>query len=69
MVARGWIQTEEVCDALLAAADARGLNSDDGEGLTRGTIQSGLESGRKFPHPDCFHRSGGCQRFLEISYQ
>jgi hypothetical protein len=52
MVARGWIQTEEVCDALLAAADACGLNSDDGEGLTRRTIQSGLESGRKFPHPD-----------------
>jgi len=52
MVARGWIQTEEVCDALLAAADACGLNSDDGEGLTRRTIQSGLESGKKFPHPD-----------------
>jgi hypothetical protein len=52
MVARGWISTEEVCDALLAAADACGLNSDDGEGLTRKTIQSGLESGRKFPHPD-----------------
>jgi hypothetical protein len=52
MVARGWISAEEVCDALLAAADACGLNSDDGEGLTRKTIQSGLESGRKFPHPD-----------------
>jgi hypothetical protein len=52
MAARGWIPTEEVCDALLAAADACGLNSDDGEGLTRRTIQSGLESGRKFPHPD-----------------
>jgi hypothetical protein len=52
MVARGWISAEEVYDALLAAADACGLNSDDGEGLTRKTIQSGLESGRKFPHPD-----------------
>src|SRR4029077_3528357 len=52
MVARGWIPTEEVCDALLTAADACGLNSDDGEGLTRKTIQSGLESGKKIPHPD-----------------
>jgi hypothetical protein len=52
MVARGWIPTDEVCDALHAAADACGLNSDDGEELTRRTIQSGLESSRKFPHPD-----------------
>jgi hypothetical protein len=52
MVARGWIPAEEVCEALLAAADACGLNSDDGEELTRKTIQSGLDSGRKFPHRD-----------------
>ena len=52
MVARGWIPTEEVCDVLVAAADACGLNRDDGEGFTRRTIQSGLESGRKFPHLD-----------------
>jgi hypothetical protein len=52
MVARGWISPDEVTDTLIAAADACGLNSDDGEGLTRRTIQSGLESGRKFPHPD-----------------
>jgi hypothetical protein len=52
MVARGWISPPEVADALLAAADDCGLNQDDGEELTRKTIQSGLESGRKFPHPD-----------------
>jgi AAA domain/Bifunctional DNA primase/polymerase, N-terminal len=52
MVARGWIPTVEVCDALFVAADACGLNGDDGEGLTRRTILSGLESGKKFPHPD-----------------
>jgi AAA domain/Bifunctional DNA primase/polymerase, N-terminal len=52
MVARGWISADEVLVSLLRAADACGLNSDDGEGLTRSTLQSGLESGRKFPHPD-----------------
>jgi AAA domain/Bifunctional DNA primase/polymerase, N-terminal len=52
MVARGWISPDDVFDALLAAADACGLNRDDGEGLTHKTIQSGLDSGRKFPHPD-----------------
>jgi hypothetical protein len=52
MVARDWLSTEEVFDALVAAADACDLNSDDGEGLTRKTIESGLESGRKFPHPN-----------------
>ena len=52
MAARGWISPEEVSDALVAAADACGLNQDDGEELTRKTIQSGLDSGKKFPHPD-----------------
>jgi hypothetical protein len=46
MVDRGWLSSEEVFDALVAAGDACGLNQDDGEGLTRKTIQSGLESGR-----------------------
>jgi AAA domain len=52
MVARGWISTKEVFDALLTAADACGLNQDDGEGLTHKTIHSGVESGKKFPHQD-----------------
>jgi hypothetical protein len=52
MVARGWLSSAEVFDTLLAAANACGLNQDDGEELTRKTIQSGLESGEKFPHPD-----------------
>jgi hypothetical protein len=52
MVARGWISPEEVTDTLVAAADACGLNQDDGEELTRKTIQSGLDSGQQFPHPD-----------------
>jgi RecA-family ATPase len=52
MVARDWLSTDQVFDALLAAADACGLNEDDGEEATRKTIQSGLENGQKFPHPD-----------------
>jgi hypothetical protein len=58
MVARGWLSTEDVFDALFAAADACGLNSDDGAGLTGKTIQSGLDSGRKSPHPDLPSGSG-----------
>src|SRR5262249_4041571 len=52
MVARGWISADEVADALLAAADACGLHQDDGEQRTRNTIESGLNGGRKSPHPD-----------------
>jgi hypothetical protein len=58
MVASGWLSTEEVFDTLLAAADACGLNGDDGEDSTRKTIQSGLENGQKFPHPDLSPVSG-----------
>ena len=52
MSARGWISPAEVFDALFAAAASCGLNADDGEEATRKTIQSGLESGKKFPHPN-----------------
>jgi hypothetical protein len=52
MVVRGWISSEEVLEALLAAADACGLNEDDGEELSRKTIQSGVDGGKKSPHPD-----------------
>jgi hypothetical protein len=52
MVARGWISSEEVLEALLAAANACGLNEDDGEDLSRKTIQSGLDGGKKSAHPD-----------------
>ena len=52
MVARGWISADGVADALLAAADTCALNQDDGEERTRNTIQSGLDGGKKSPHPD-----------------
>jgi AAA domain/Bifunctional DNA primase/polymerase, N-terminal len=52
MVARGWISSAEVFDALFAAAASCGLNADDGEEATRKTLQSGLDDGIKRPHPD-----------------
>jgi hypothetical protein len=52
MVARGWLSPADVSDTLFAAADSCSLNQDDGEDLARKTIQSGLDSGQKFPHPD-----------------
>ena len=52
MVARGWVSSAEVFDALFAAASACGLSDDDGEEATRKTLNSGLDDGKKFPHPD-----------------
>ena len=52
MVARGWISSTEVFDALFAAAASCGLNADDGEEATRKTLKSGLDDGMKCPHPD-----------------
>ncbi len=65
MVARGWLSTDEVSNALFIAADACGLNGDDGEELTRKTIQSGLESGTKFPHLDLSSGSGEAPTVLD----
>jgi hypothetical protein len=58
MVARNWTSPTKVVDVLLAAAGDCGLNRDDGEEQTRKTIQSGLDSGMKFPHPDLASKSG-----------
>jgi hypothetical protein len=52
MVARGWISSAEVFDALFAAAAACGLTADDGEEATRKTLNSGLDDGKKCPHLD-----------------
>jgi hypothetical protein len=52
MVARGWISSAEVFDALFAAAASCGLNADDGEEATRKTLKSGLDDGMKCPHQD-----------------
>jgi hypothetical protein len=52
MTAGGWIDRTEVIDTLFTAAEACGLNSDDGEEATRKTLESGLNNGEKHPHPD-----------------
>ena len=52
MVARDWISSAKVFDALFAAAASCGLNADDGEEPTRKTMKSGLDDGMKCPHPD-----------------
>jgi hypothetical protein len=52
MVARGWISSAEVTDALFAAAALCDLNADDGEEATRKTLNSGLEDGLRCAHPD-----------------
>ena len=52
MVARGWIDRTEVVDTLFTAAEACGLNADDGEEATRKTLEFGLSNGEKHPHPD-----------------
>jgi len=55
MVARDWISQSAVSDALFAAADACGLNKEDGEQSSRKTILSGLHDGHKHPHRDLAH--------------
>ena len=52
MVARDWISSAKVFNALFAAAASCGLNADDGEEATRKTLNSGLDEGMKRPHPD-----------------
>jgi len=62
MIARGWIDEKTVADALLEACDANKYLREHGHRATMKTIESGIESGRKEPHPDLPDRepsSGG----------
>ena len=62
MVARGWIDEETVTDALLGACDANRYLREHGHRATMKTIESGIEAGKKEPHPDLPDRnpsSGG----------
>jgi hypothetical protein len=52
MVARGWIDQKTVADALLGACDANKYLREHGHSATMKTIESGIEAGRKAPHPD-----------------
>ena len=52
MIARGWVDEKTVADALLGACDANKYLREHGHRATMKTIESGIEAGRKEPHPD-----------------
>jgi hypothetical protein len=52
MVARGWIDQKNMADALLGACDANKYLREHGHRATMKTIESGIEAGKKEPHPD-----------------
>jgi predicted P-loop ATPase len=56
MVARGWIDSAKVVDALEDAAAMCKLVKDDGVDAVRATIASGLDAGFKQPYPDLPHK-------------
>jgi Protein of unknown function (DUF3987)/Bifunctional DNA primase/polymerase, N-terminal len=62
MIARGWVDEKTVADALLGACDTNRYLREHGHRATMKTIESGIEAGRKEPHPDLPDRdpsSGG----------
>ena len=52
MTARGWIDEQTVTYALLGACDANKYLREHGHRATMKTIESGIEAGKKEPHPD-----------------
>jgi hypothetical protein len=56
MIARGWIDETAVIDALLDACDRNNYLREHGHRATMNTIQSGIEAGKKGPHPDLLDR-------------
>ena len=52
MIARDWVDEKTVADALLGACDANKYLREHGHRATMKTIESGIEAGRKEPHPD-----------------
>jgi hypothetical protein len=52
MIARDWIDEKTTADALLGACDANKYLREHGHRATMKTVESGIEAGRKEPHPD-----------------
>jgi Bifunctional DNA primase/polymerase, N-terminal/Protein of unknown function (DUF3987) len=52
MIERGWIDEKTVSEALLDACAANKYLREHGHRATTKTIESGIEAGRKAPHPD-----------------
>jgi uncharacterized protein DUF3987/bifunctional DNA primase/polymerase-like protein len=69
MIARGWIDEKTVTDALLGACDANRYLREHGHRATMKTIESGIEAGRKEPHPDLLDRESGddCTPLSDLS--
>ena len=57
MVARGWLDREEVFSAILQACETNKLVTDDGIDVVRATIESGLTAGMGNPHKDLPERT------------
>src|SRR5262245_15591229 len=60
MTARGWIDEQTITDALLGACDANKYLREHGHRATMKTIESGIEAGKKEPHPDLPERDSSC---------
>jgi hypothetical protein len=60
MIARGWVEEKTVTDALLDACDANKYLREHGHRATMKTIESGIDAGRKEPHPDLPDRDPSC---------
>jgi Protein of unknown function (DUF3987)/Bifunctional DNA primase/polymerase, N-terminal len=52
MIARGWVDEKSVADALLGACDTNKYLREHGHRATMKTIESGIEAGKREPHPD-----------------
>ena len=56
LIARDWVDEKTVTEALLGACDANKYLRQHGHRATMKTIESGIEAGRKEPHPDLSDR-------------
>ena len=52
MIARGWVDEKAVVETLLGACEANNYLREHGHRATKKTIESGIEAGKKEPHPD-----------------
>jgi Protein of unknown function (DUF3987)/Bifunctional DNA primase/polymerase, N-terminal len=67
MIARGWIDETAVIDALLDASDRNKYLREHGRNSTVKTIQSGIDAGRKLPHPDLSDREPSSDNGIPLS--
>jgi hypothetical protein len=62
MIARGWIKSADVGDALWGACESNKLVQDDGPDAVQKTLASGIRAGLEKPHPDLSDRVGDSRR-------